>query len=727
MSRRDVVHRTIAAALICAAAASAWWRLLGVNATLLRIIPAVLIVAIAFAAGTAGGRRVARGTGALMGLAGTFAAGFILGAITLEDSTGSVSPGALVSGTLQGLGILLRSPVPAPVNSETVTAAIIFTGYATMMSALLMCTKRPALALIPSAMLFVGATALSQGSVESATSSGIVFLLACTGAMAMVPSGDTGGSISDGAEFAEPQRTPGNGRIIHGAFVLSLCVIITAVAVGLAQLSGLGSKPNPFDPHQTDNYRPETKVNPVNQVNQWQTIERRAKFPLMTVAGSGLPKAFVWATAEFYNGTSWQTVKTFADADPAFPYSQPPPVRYTRPVQASVSTTADLPGPWLPTAYRPIGVTGVPVRWDADGVVISRSDKAASTDYAMTSRVLTLRNLRPLERAAGSDRGAAGRATELPIGVPLSLVDFADNAMAGGGSAYQRLTSLANATANSEFTENSTAGGDSFSYRALDNMITSSKSGSQAQFATAFAVMARTKGFSTRLVAGYAMPTTAGGKVTTRDAIVWPEVNMTRVGWIPFAPGPQDLARGVPVPTRYKAPPKPLPSPKPKPTAEPKPEPTKAPEPQPAERAIPTWAFWLLGIALALVAWLGAVALWRRRLVGKLRADSVDGPAAGAWIWIRSARRHLRIELPQSPRATTQDTTASAQLRVVAQAADEALYGPPGEQQAESDEVWANADQAVAQDRARSGFGGRLRWLLFPIRRVRDRVKANTD
>ncbi|MGB2736707.1 MAG: hypothetical protein WBC27_01535, partial [Candidatus Nanopelagicales bacterium] len=75
MSRRDVIHRSIAAALICAAAASAWWRLLGPGATLFRIIPAVLIVAIAFAAGTAGGRRVARGTGALMGLAGTFAAG----------------------------------------------------------------------------------------------------------------------------------------------------------------------------------------------------------------------------------------------------------------------------------------------------------------------------------------------------------------------------------------------------------------------------------------------------------------------------------------------------------------------------------------------------------------------------------------------------------------------------------------------------------------------------
>ncbi|MGV1035768.1 MAG: transglutaminaseTgpA domain-containing protein [Candidatus Nanopelagicales bacterium] len=727
MSRRDVIHRSIAAALICAAAASAWWRLLGAGATLLRIIPAVLIVAIAFAAGTAGGRRVARGTGALMGLAGTFAAGFILGAITLEDSTGSVSPGAIVSGTLQGLGILLRSPVPAPLNSETVTAAIVFTGYATMMSALLMCTKRPALALIPSMMLFVGATALSEGSIESPTTSGIVFLLACTGAMAMVPSGDTGGAISDGAEFAEPQRAPGNGRIVHGVFVLSLCVLITGVAVGLSQLTELGSKDNPYDPHQTDNYRPETKVNPVDQVNQWQTIERRAKYPLMRVDGVALPNAFVWATAEFYNGTSWQTIKTFSDVEPTIPYVPPPRVRYTRPVQASVTTTADLPGPWLPAPYRPTGVTGVPIRSDGDGVVISRSDKAKSTDYTVTSNVLALKNFQPLQSASGSDRGAAGRATELPPGVPLSLIDFADNAMAGGGSAYQRLTSLANATANSEFRENSTAGGDAFSYRALDNMIASSKSGSEAQFATAFAVMARTQGFSSRLVAGYAMPSATGGRVTTRNAIVWPEINLTKVGWVPFAPGPQDLARGVPVPTKYKAPPKPPPAPKPKPTVKPKPEPTKPPEPKPAEQAIPIWAFWLLGIMLAIATWLSAVVLWRRRLVKKLRTGAADGPAAGAWIWIRSVRRHLRVELPQSPRSTAQDTSASAQLRAVAQAADEALYGPAVDNPAASDRVWADAERAVAQDRATAGLRGRLRWLLIPIRRVRDRIKANAD
>ncbi|MFZ1669828.1 MAG: transglutaminase-like domain-containing protein [Candidatus Nanopelagicales bacterium] len=729
MSRRDVIHRSIAAALICAAAASAWWRLLGPGATLFRIIPAVLIVAIAFAAGTAGGRRVARGTGALMGLAGTFAAGFILGAITLEDSTGSVSPGAIVSGTLQGLGILLRSPVPAPLNSETVTAAIIFTGYATMMSALLMCTKRPALALIPSMMLFVGATALSEGSIESPTSSGIVFLLACTGAMALVPSGDTGGSISDGAEFAEPQRAPGSGRIVHGVFVLSLCVLITGTAVVLAQLTGLGSKDKPYDPHQTDNYRPETKVNPVNQVNQWQTIERRSKFPLMTVSGAALPKAFVWATAEFYNGASWQTIKTFSDVEPTIPYVPPPRLRWTRPVQASVTTTEDLPGPWLPAPYRPTAVTGVPIRSDGDAVVISRSDKAKSTDYAVTANVLALKNLRPLQSASGTDRDSAGRATELPTGVPLSLIDFADNAMAGGGSAYQRLTRLADATAGPEFRESSTAGADVFSYRALDNMITTSKSGSEAQFATAFAVMARTQGFSSRLVAGYAMPSAAGGKVTTRSAIVWPEVNFTNVGWVPFAPGPQDLARGVPVPSRYKAPPKPppAPKPKPKPTVKPKPEPTKPPEPKPADQTIPTWAFWLLGIMLAIAAWLGAIVLWRRRLIKKLRTGAADGPAAGAWIWIRSVRRHLRVELPQSPRSTAQDTTASAQLRAVAQVADEALYGPTVDDPAGSDQVWANADLVVAQDRGTAGLRGRLRWLLVPIRRVRDRIKTNAD
>ena len=57
---------------------------------------------------------------------------------------------------------------------------------------------------------------------------------------------------------------------------------------------------------------------------------------------------------------------------------------------------------------------------------------------------------------------------------------------------------------------------------------------------SAFAVLARVMGFHTRLAVGYQGGTVRGGTavLTTRDLKVWPEVEFSGVGWLPFPAWP---------------------------------------------------------------------------------------------------------------------------------------------------------------------------------------------
>ena len=67
--------------------------------------------------------------------------------------------------------------------------------------------------------------------------------------------------------------------------------------------------------------------------------------------------------------------------------------------------------------------------------------------------------------------------------------------------------------------------------------------GTSEQFATAFALLARRAGLPTRLVVGFRPGDRQpdGTRVIRgRDALAWPEVYFQELGWVPFAPTPND-------------------------------------------------------------------------------------------------------------------------------------------------------------------------------------------
>lgn len=734
MNKRELFFRTLAAAIVCAAGAWAWSRLLGPIPTATRIIPSVLLVALAGWWGTAGGRRVTRGIGTLVALGMTFLCGLVLGAMTLDSSNGTAGPSSFFKGVIEGLGILLTSPVPAPADAETVTAAIIFSGYLTAIACVLVWTRAPATCLIPGFLLFLGATSLSQGSVESALPSGIIFSFACLLMLAIVPKSGHRGAITDGVEFAEPEREHSPGRHIFRATVAISLVAIVFVGYQLALASGLGTSRPPFDPHRSGDYRPKTDVNTVNQVQLWQTVAQDEKEPIMTVKGKDLTSAVWWATSEAYNGSEWFSRKSYDNAGTSIPYSGARR-NLTRSVSASVATSSSLDGPWLPTVHCATTLTGLPIRANSECDVVSRSNVAAEAKYSFTSATLAPSSMAALINAGNADWRLATVASELPIGFPAGLAAFADEHMDSNDKPFERLLSLASALGESEFSVSDMDTYNAFSYQTIDSLVVSSHRGSQAQYATAFALMARYKGFSARLAAGFRLPSPSGGAITSRQAMVWPEVKMTQAGWVPFAPGPAAVRVGVPVPKAYK--PTPAPAPKPKPT----PPAPKPPAPPVEQSGISGIVMTAVVAAAALFGWIIFVALWRSRQRRRLeRAPTASPPRFGPWSWVIAVRLHERLPVPLSPGSTmrgeplmspqptrrglrrstapTSAPTAGEQptqaLVELAGLAQPALYGPNGAQSAD-DRAWALAD-VDARTATHRSLTTRLRWWLLPLR-----------
>jgi transglutaminase-like putative cysteine protease len=735
MTKADIWRRTCAAGLVCLAAASAWWRLLGPVPTLARILPAIILVAVAFAVGTAGGQRIARGAGALLALAATFLAGLVFGAMTLADSTGNVNPGSLFKGVVEGLGILLRSAVPAPTNAETVTAVIIFSGYATVVACLLACTKFPATALIPASLLFLGGTALSQGSLASAISTGVVFAVASLTLLYLIPSGGSSGSITDGVAFAEAQKQKGKngGKIAYGLAVAVVGVLVVGIAVGGTQASGLGTSRESFDPHQTSNYRPQTDVDPLLEITAWQSFGALTATPLFEARGANLPSALWWTTAETYNGREWNSIRTFNSATNPLPYEGPKPA-FTRDVGVTIETTTKLPGPWLPTVLRATSFDGVAVRVNPEGIVIANSDIAADLVYSEISRTLALRSAKPLTTARKADDGQYDAANALPPGLPEGLKDFAAKHLVGS-TPYAELSSLAESLGTNGYQVNAAVTtSDIFGYQAIDRLVNQTLTGTQAQYASAFAIMARTKGYSTRVVSGFRLPSAQGGPVTTLDAIVWPEVNLTGVGWVAFAPGPQAAQGGIPLPVANASDAVPTPVEPVIPEADAEPENSALSASSPVPGALGLIALMLVGLG----AWVAFVSIQRRKLMAKLRAETAR-ESFGPWVWSRSVRRHVDAPMPVSPHAASLNepmfrsagraaaehvgATPSETLRQLGSVSQGVLYGPDNDPDIDLDEAWQLAI-TDAKDAVRSGgTGARVRWLLLGLRRDPDTLR----
>lgn len=267
--------------------------------------------------------------------------------------------------------------------------------------------------------------------------------------------------------------------------------------------------------------------------------------------------------------------------------------------------------------------------------------------------------------------------------------------------------------------------------------------GDEEQYASAFALMARSLGYPARVVLGFApeIPDGAGTiSVTGDDVTAWVEVAFEGVGWVPFLPTPDET--DVPQDQVPKPQSEPQPQVRQPPRSDKEPEDLLTPvelEKQEEDEddppfVLPGWVYGVAGgllIVLALVFGpLLIVAAVKARRMRKRRTGALADQAAGAWEELADRYSELGYTVPgrvTRPRAAasleaqfpaTADRPAP-QLTALAVRTDELVFSGRELSPEEAQAMWGDALAAV--DEARSATDGRTRLLArYRIRSARD-------
>lgn len=264
------------------------------------------------------------------------------------------------------------------------------------------------------------------------------------------------------------------------------------------------------------------------------------------------------ATFDRFDGATWSSDAEFSKSGTVL--GEPPSTALERRQVTQVYTIADLGGPWLPAADFPVNIdvgdNPFNVEFDdVSGTLITDRDSLEGLSYRLSSSVPDYDEATLATATPGSGE-AFEAAEELPGTVPDAISELARQLTASTPTPYAKLQALESALAEGFGYSEEVEPGHSYGHVA--RFLTDTRTGYAEQFAGAFAVMARSLGFPTRLAVGYLTvePDPATGQlraldeVTTRQAHVWPEVYLEPAGWVPFEPTPADRTESAPPPPR---------------------------------------------------------------------------------------------------------------------------------------------------------------------------------
>jgi hypothetical protein len=266
--------------------------------------------------------------------------------------------------------------------------------------------------------------------------------------------------------------------------------------------------------------------------------------------------------------------------------------------------------------------------------------------------------------------------------------------------------------------------------------------GDQEQYASAYALMARSFGYPARVVMGFApeIPEDGGTvEVTGENVTAWVEVAFDKVGWVAFDPTPEETD----IPQDQV----------PKPQSEPQPQVRQPPRadkddedlltPVELEKSdktdngllffLPGWV-WAILISLAIPAAIIFIPLlvigWlkKRRAEKRRKAAAVHDQVAGAWAELADQYSELGYEVPgRVTRVMVADrlerqlagTEQPVRLKRIAAEADEAVFAGREVDVATSEKVWTEAMAAV--EAARAGLSRTRQWISrYRMRNARD-------
>ncbi|MFN0028423.1 MAG: transglutaminaseTgpA domain-containing protein [Acidimicrobiales bacterium] len=509
---------------------------------------------------------------------------------------------------------------------------------------------------------------------------------------------------------------------------LGIPVIVVAVAAAAVVAPRLPGRDGRFDPRSLRQQQLDVQLtlNPLDGLKAELAIspeEAPVRFTIQTSGGgrSGLDRVRL-AVLDRFDGASWAASGEFSRVDRSLPDGPDLGVN-TETVQQTVTVEALGPGPWLPAADRPVrfqgnaGAIGLAVE-SATGVLMAEPTALEGLRYTVTSEVPRptagqLAALGPPEVT-----GDMAAFTDVP-NLPAEVRELAQQLAGDAQTPYDRLQALQDGLLEGYGYNEDVPSGSS--YGRLEQFLIEDRVGYAEQFAAAFATMARSLGYPSRLVYGYltverstadtadTTDTTDTGtgrlltSITSRQAHVWPEVLLGQSLWVAFEP----------TPTRVATPPPPGDGTTPAERAAGgivKSEPSEGSNGAGADNAgafDSTTAWWstTLVVLLALIAVLGSVVgglvlvkrLRRRR---RRRRASPTDRVLGAWAEVTD--RLIEIGIPLDHTMTARDVLELSSTQVAARASERlgamvpfvtsALYSPEPPEEAWAREMWEHAD-----------------------------------
>ena len=258
------------------------------------------------------------------------------------------------------------------------------------------------------------------------------------------------------------------------------------------------------------------------------------------------PVASYWrlTSLDTFDGQQWVSTDSYRGLGQRLPGVQAVPPG-TRLVTANVSIE-QLNSVWLPDAFTPVSVTGVKsVSYDPrSGSLITSHATSNGLSYTVESYQF-LSTLSPAALKAAPPLQFTGDLSsylQLPVGIPQSVYELANQITAGQTTEYGKALALQNFfwSPGNHFTYSLNPPDDGYGIEALTNFLFSTRTGFCQQFAGAYAVLARAVGLPTRLAVGFTTGNAEGNntyQVTDGDAHTWPEVYFgPKFGWLPFEP-----------------------------------------------------------------------------------------------------------------------------------------------------------------------------------------------
>jgi transglutaminase-like putative cysteine protease len=274
---------------------------------------------------------------------------------------------------------------------------------------------------------------------------------------------------------------------------------------------------------------------------------------------SSAPHYWRLTSLEEFDGKDqeWKTQRSYdqADSGQRLPSDRPSSVPSTR--EDATFDLTNLGGVWLPAPFEPNRVRAdVDVRYDSDSssIIVSGQNSVPQTTYSVTARVPDVDS--NFLQTRGFETGSVDSIYLQTDGVSRIV----------GLTARQVVASARAQTTYDEALALQNYFRDNFRYRtdvdySKDPDPTAAflrqKEGFCQQFASTFALMARTLHIPARVAVGFsygdADPNSTSGGSTTytvrgRNAHAWPEVYIAGAGWLPFEPTP---SRGNPDASQY--------------------------------------------------------------------------------------------------------------------------------------------------------------------------------